>query len=253
MLDKLESMINKVIGRSITSCPGDEPHEVVNPASLTAVIGIMLAVAVWAFNAHGQDIALLKQEGSVRPTYVEMEKQLKQVIEAQGKIQQANFTAIAHRIDGQQQVQQQLTTNQGDLIRSVASIQAAVNILLKERHPEAFDGIAARSEAFEAQQLAQVEMLVNLQVKQFRSLLSNVNNPIIVNENSHIFVLESDSSDISYTFAESAGTVKLFMDSNSYDTDIDWAIIEEALVMRAQVDSSSVVPLALPTGTDTNG
>lgn len=236
MIDHVEKLMGRLIGTEISKCPGEEPHSTVSPAPLALLLATLIALGFWAFNLHADQLFDLEESNKTKLTYGQMSQQLTVLMNAQNKQQQASLKTIAQQLQGQQQLQQQLTTNQGDLIKTVAAMQSAVNILLSEKHPDAFININRKTDLIEEQQTTQLKMLLATQTKQFVSLLTNVNNPIAVDTNSALYTITSESGDIDYMFMETdKGYVELLLDAQSYVTDVQWSIVEEYLAIRAQV------------------
>lgn len=236
MIDRVEKLMGRLIGTEITKCPGEEPHSTVSPAPLALLLATLISLGFWAFNIHADQLFALEESNNTKLTYSQMTQQLTVLMNAQNKQQQASLKTITQQLQSQQQLQQQLTNNQGDLIKTVAAMQAAVNILLSEKHPDAFIDINRKTDLIEEQQTTQLQLLLATQAKQFVSLLTNVNNPVIVDENSDLYTITSESGDIDYMFVRTDdGYVELLLDAQSYVTNVEWSFVEEYLNIRAQI------------------
>lgn len=227
MLDKIEKALLKVLGREVNACPGQEPHEIVSANAVTFVFACYLALGLWAFNVYAEDT---KQ----KPSYGELQNLMQQ----QRQLAEAHNKVITQRFNSQQQIQQQLSTNQGDLIRSVAAIQASVNFLLQQQNPQAFQQVQQQATATVQDENAQVQRLVKIQANLFEALLRNPINPIESSLNDSFYMLSDITGDVSFMFAEDKddGKVKLFIDAESYETDISWDKVELAMQKRAELD-----------------
>lgn len=242
MLDKVEKVLLKILGREVSACPGQEPHEIVSANAITFVFVCYLGLGFWAFNVYAEDT---KQ----KPTYAELQNLMQQ----QAQVIETNNKLYNQRFSQQQQVQQQLSTNQGDLIRSVASIQASVNFLIQQQNPNAFQQVQQQATATVQQDSALVQRLVKIQANMLKSLLDNPANPIESNLSDSFYSVSSLTGDVSFVFAKADNdTVKLFIDAESYSTDIPWTKVDSALENRAGIEP--VVPvMASETNPDLDG
>lgn len=240
MLDGIQKLIDRLISQPVDQCPSDQPTNVVSPTALTVVLIVMIGTAVWAFNSNASAIDGVKTEQEQKVSFA----QLQDLVKQQQQMQELRYAQQQRQTQERQQIQQQLSENQGELIRSVTTIQATLNMLLRERHPEAFSELDDKIQQTQSLESVEVQRLFASFTNSFIKALENESNKITpLSEQAQIYLLGNETGDIAYTFAPTEnGRVKLFIDTNQFETDLTWSSMQTVINNRLSLQSQTEQP-----------
>lgn len=229
-MDYIERLITKLIGKETQVCPQGASLSTVSPSALALVLIAMISSGVWAFRTQAQGIESNNNANKAQPTYSELKSLLQEQQNNQLALVVEKNKLLSQRLDQHQQVQQQLSTNQGDLIRSVASLQSSINFMLQQMNPTAFAEVRNQASEVEQEQTAQVQRLMRFQTNVFLSMLNKKENPI--KQDGSFYFISNPENTVSFIYKQKDDKILLVVDTVPHVTDISWTKAQEALDIR---------------------